>query len=176
MADNLKEKQGARPESFESREQQRAAGKEKPAQMRETKEKASEVLRSQSAEAIEGQEGVERGDGRVSEAASEDKAHAPAAGGKKAYTSDEVEAIRAKLLAALPPQEVMIRQIRKKLYKEEKVLTKRMHKMQKSSHTNAFHLTIVVLQLRKIREYFYVLANATYEMIKHLWLKIVHGV
>lgn len=175
MSDNLKEKLGSRTESEESKEN-RAPSKDKPAQARETKEKASQVLRSESAEANEGQEGVENGDGRVSESASEDKKQDPAGGGKKAYTADEVEAIRARLLAALPPQEVMIKQIRRKLYKEEKVLTKRMHKMQKSSHTNAFHLTIVVLQLRKVREYFYVLANATYEMIKHLWLKIVHGV
>ncbi|MBI5413143.1 hypothetical protein HZA42_02215 [Candidatus Peregrinibacteria bacterium] len=175
MADNLKEKPGSRTESDESKEN-RAPSRDKPVQARETKEKASKVLRSESVEANEGQEDVENGDGRVSESVSEDKNRASVAGGKKAYTADEIEAIRAKLLAALPPQEVMIKQIRRKLYKEEKVLTKRMHKMQKSSHTNAFHLTIVVSQLRKVREYFYVLASATYEMVKHLWLKIVHGV
>lgn len=149
---------------------------EKPAAAGEVKKKAAEVMHSDSVEAVEGQEGVEGLDGKISEVSSEDKAHAPAATGGKSYSADEIEAIRAKLLAALPPQDVMIKQIRKKLYKEEKVLTKRMKKLQKKAHTHAFHLTLVTAQLRKVREYFSMLAHATYEMIKHLWLKIVHGV
>lgn len=156
-------------------ETQKESGQvEKRLDGKEVKQKASKVLESESAEAAEGQEGVELSEGKVSEVSSEDKAYAPAGSGK-AYSADEIEAIRAKLLAALPPQEVMIRQIRKKLGQQEKNLTKRMKKLQKKSHTNAFHLTIVVSQLRKIREYFSKLAHATYELIKHLWLEIVHG-
>lgn len=142
---------------------------------KEVKQKASEVLKTESAEAVEGQEGVELSEGKVSEVSSEDKAYAPQGSGK-AYSADEIEAIRAKLLAALPPQEVMMKQIRKKLGQQEKVLTKRMKKLQKKSHKNAFYLTIVVAQLRKVREYFSRLAHATYELVKHLWLEIVHGV
>lgn len=148
---------------------------EKPTAVRDIKKKASEVLKSQeTAEALEGQEGVESG-GKISEISAEDKAYAPG-GGIQGYSADQVEAIRAKLLAALPPQEVMIREIRNKLYKKEKVLSKRMKKLQKNSHKSAFQLTVVVSQIRKIREYFSMLAHATYEMVKHLWLKIVHGV
>ena len=149
---------------------------EKPVATKDIKKKASDVLHAEDVEAQEGQEGVEGMDGKISESTSEDRAHAPAATGGKSYSADEIEAIRAKLLAALPPQEVMIKQIRRKLYKEEKVLTKRMNKLKKKSHTHAFQLTIVVSQMRKIREYFSMLVHATYEMIKHLWLKIVHGV
>lgn len=150
--------------------------REKPETAREIKKKASEVLHVESAETMEGAETSEFVEGKVSEVTAEDKAYAPAASGKRAYTADEIEIIRAKLLAALPPQEMMIKQIRRKLYREEKVLTKRMNKLRKKSHTRAFELTIVVAQLRKLREYFSMLAHATYEMIKHLWLKIVHGV
>lgn len=140
------------------------------------KEKASELLQSDTVEAAEGQEGAEMADGKVSEMAAEDKAKASQGGAKKKYSDDEIEAIRAKLLAALPSQAMMVKQIRKKLQREEKVLVKRMKKLQKKSHVNAFQLTIVVAQLRKVREYFFLLAHATFEMVKHLWLKIVHGV
>lgn len=155
---------------------ERGPEREKPEAAKEAKKKASEVLNEESMEGVEGAEGSEFVEGKVSETTSEDKAYAPAASGKSTYTADEIEAIRAKLLAALPPQEVMMKQIRRKLYREEKVLTKRMNKLRKKSHTKAFELTIVVAQLRKLREYFSMLAHATYEMIKHLWLKIVHGV
>lgn len=155
---------------------EKAPEREKPQAAREVKEKAKELLHAEGVEATEGAEGAELVEGKVSEVAGEDKAYAPATSGQRAYTADEVEAIRAKLLAALPPQEVMIQQIRRRLYKEEKVLTKRMNKLRKKSHTHAFQLTLVVSQLRKLREYFSMLAHATYEMIKHLWLKIVHGV
>ncbi|MEK7524732.1 MAG: hypothetical protein AAB588_06945 [Patescibacteria group bacterium] len=148
----------------------------KPEQNREVKQKAADILHSDSVDSAEGMDGMESGDGRVSESAGEDKGAGPQAGGKRAYSDDEREAIRAKLLAALPPQEVMIKEIRKKLYKEEKVLTKRMKKLQKKSHTQAFQLTIVVAQLRRVSEYFSILAHATYELVKNLWLKIVHGV
>jgi hypothetical protein len=70
----------------------------------------------------------------------------------------------------------MIKQITKKLRQEEKKLTKEFGKLSKTAHKNAFQLNIVVMQLRKVKDYFAILAHATYELIKHLWLKIVHGV
>lgn len=151
-------------------------GAEKPKPSAETKQKAAELLSAESSETVEGQEGVEVGGEKVSEATGEDRKKAPAGKGTTPLSNDQIEAIRAKLLAALPPQEVMIRQIRRKLRSEEKDLTKQMKKLKKKSSTQAFYLTIVVAKLRKVREYFSVLAHATYEMVKHLWLKIVHGV
>lgn len=164
-------------DSHASLETSKAAERtEKPAASKEVKSKASELLKTESAEGKEGQEGTELSEGRVGEVSGEDKAYAPAGQGKTNMSTDEIEAIRAKLLAALPPQEIMIKQIKKKLYNNEKVLTKQMNKLSKNAHRNAFQLNIVVGQLRKVREFFSMLAHATYEMIKHLWLKIVHGV
>lgn len=149
---------------------------EKRTEAEKVKRETEQVLSTETVEAIEGQEGVEFSEGKVSEVAREDKSQASGASGKRAYTADEIETIRAQLLKALPTQEIMIRQIRKKLYSQEKVLTHRMKKLRKKAHLNAFQLTIVVAQLRKIREYFSMLVHATYEMVKHLWLKIVHGI
>lgn len=147
--------------------------KEKPAAAAETKRRAAEVVQT---EGVDSQEGAESSEGNISESASEDKSTAPVGGGKVKYSDDQIEAIRAKLLAALPPQEVMIKQIRQKLYKQEKDLTKRLDKLKGKAAKHAFEVNIVVMQLRKIREFFSVLAHATYEIVKHLWLKIVHGV
>lgn len=149
---------------------------EKPVGAQEIKEKTSRILKAESAEAAETSEGVELSEGKVSEGLGEDKAQAPVGGAKRSYTADEIEAIRAKLLAALPSQAIMVKQIKNTLYAQEKKLTKKMKKMGKKAHKYAFELNIVVAQLRKIREYFSVLAHATYEVIKTLWLKIVHGV
>ena len=148
---------------------------EKPKETKEVKKKAADVLKSSEAdEGAEGQEGIETGN--VSEYAGEDKSYTPAAGGKKNYSDDEIEAIRARLLKALPPQAVMIKQIRKKLVHDEKNLTKRMNKLKRKAHLHAYEMTTAVAQLRKVKEYLSMLAHATYELIKHLWLKIVHGV
>lgn len=147
----------------------------KPEASKDVKKKTSEVL-SGDLDAAEGSEGAEVGGEKVSEEASEDKSHAPQASGKRTYTTDEIEVIRAKLLAALPPQDVMIRQIKKKLGQEQKVLTKKMKTLKGKAHKHAFELTIVIAQLRKVREFFSILAHATFDMVKHLWLKIVHGV
>lgn len=157
-------------------EQVKSAPKE-PESGKDIGKKAASVIRTVELEGLEVMEGTEAAEeGRVSEVSAEDKTYVPGGGARRSYSADEIEAIRAKLLAALPPQDVMIKQIRKKLVKEEKILTKRMKKFKRRAHKQAFQLTIVVMQLRKLREYFHSLAHATYEMIKHLWLKIVHGV
>lgn len=149
----------------------------RPEGSREVKEKAREVLKTEGKDANEGMAEAEAIDGKISESAGEDKAVGPASiFGATVYTADEVETIRAKLLAALPPQEEMVRQIRRTLQREEKILSKRMTKLTRRAHRHAFELAIVVSQLRKVREYFGMLAHATFELVKHLWLKIVHGV
>lgn len=167
----------ALPEKLRPRITQKkdAEQREKSLETRGVKERAAEVFTVPSQEALEVQEGIESG--KISEVTTEDKAQTPVpAGTRKVYSTDEIEAIRAKLLATLPPQEVMVKQIRKKLKKQEALLTKKMKQLQRRSHQNAFYLTIVIAKLRKIQEYFSLLAHATFELIKHLWLKIVHGV
>lgn len=172
--DSTKLKENLSPERQASQPQK---GPDRPHSDSDVKRAASELVQNvNGTENAETQDGVEMGSGNVSEDASEDKNKAAQGGGKKAYSTDEVEAIRAKLLAALPPQEVMIKEIKKKLYKQEDDLSKRMKKLSKHSHTQSYQLTIVISQLRKIREYFSMLAHATFDIVKHLWLKIVHGV
>jgi len=141
----------------------------------EIKAGASEVLTTvESGEA--GQEGaVEMGTGEVSEEVKEDKKKSSGGSGK-AMTADEIEAIRARLLANLPPQAVMVKQIKKKLYLQERKLNKEFNTYKSKGAKAAYQLNVVVAQWRKVREYFAVLANATFEMVKQLWLKIVHGV
>lgn len=129
------------------------------------------------AEAKEGAEGtVEFAEGKIAEEISEDKKRAPVTGLGGALTADEIEVIRAKLLANLPPQEVMVKQIRRKLETREKQLRKDYKKFKKMGHKAAFQLTKIVASIRKIQEYFLVLAHATFDVVKQLWLKIVHGV
>lgn len=148
-------------------------------EIREAKEfrkEAAEVV--ESVEAREGKEAaVEFAEGKISETVREDKKKGPAGkGAGGALTADEIEAIRAKLLANLPPQAVMMKQIRKKLMKDEKHLNKEFKQLKRMGHTAAFQLNRVVAQLRKIHEFFSLLAHATFDMVKQLWLKIVHGV
>lgn len=149
-------------------------GSEKQLSSGDVKKRTHEVR--QTLESAEITETAEAGGETISESAGEDKARGPTGGAIKSYSTDQIEAIRAKLLKALPPQEVMIRDIRKKLNFEEKNLTKKIKRLRKQAHTHAFELTNLVMQLRNIREFFATLAHATYEIIKHLWLKIVHGV
>ncbi|PIQ77066.1 hypothetical protein COV82_06395 [Candidatus Peregrinibacteria bacterium CG11_big_fil_rev_8_21_14_0_20_46_8] len=155
-------------------------GPQKPKEMDEVKERASEVVGA----GVEGAEAgtaetVETGAERPSERIREGAGEEGSSGGGTAATQGEeetIEEIRARLLKALPPQKEMVRQIKRTLFKQEKELTKRMHKLQRRSHTTAWELTNVVRRLRQIQEYFSILAHATYEVVKNLWLKIVHGV
>lgn len=149
---------------------------EKSSVSQETGKRTAEILKTESAEAAEGQEAVELSEGKISEQTSEDKRYAPYTGAGRGYSADQIEAIRAKLLAAIPPQEIMVKQIKNKLFKDRRDLAKRMKKVIGKADRKAFELNIIVAQLRKISEYFSLLAHATYELVKTLWLKIVHGV
>lgn len=137
--------------------------------------KAAELIGKDAS--LEGQEGSGNVDGNISEDVGEDK-NTGSQGGVHggALTDEEKEELRAKLLASVPTQEVMIKEIRKKLISQERHLIKKITKLESKAHKNAFQLTIMVQQLRMVREYFRQIARATYELVKHLWLKIVHGV
>lgn len=153
--------------------QQHASSKEvkKPEAAEKVHKQTSEVLGKDEVEA-----GTEFSMGTVAEGAQEDKSKAGQGGGGQAKGDDDVEAIRAKLLARVPPQEVMVRQIKKKLYGEQHKLLRHVGDLSRRADKNAYLLTEIIKKLRVVREYFSVLAHATYEMVKHLWLKIVHGV
>lgn len=119
-------------------------------------------------------EGLKMGD--VSEETTEDKKRASGSGVAATKSDDEIAAIRAKLLANLPTEKVMVRQIKAKLIKDEKRLNKEYSKAMRLGQKAAFRLVQVVAQLRKINDYLAMLANATFDVVKQLWLKIVHGV
>lgn len=142
--------------------------------------KGSHEVRSQATEVLGDSESTEEaeGDGRVSENTSEDKSKQSQGTGKssKNMTDDEKEQLRARLLASPPTPERMQADIRKVLKKQEHVLEGEISSLKKQAHKNAYQLTQVMGQLRVVKDYFNQLAKATYEVLKHLWLKIVHGV
>ncbi|MBP9718496.1 hypothetical protein KBD59_04345 [Candidatus Gracilibacteria bacterium] len=172
MATDSKEQLSSQPH-LETTEKN-SSHKSELAESKNIQKGASDVLGS--ADSNESQEAGENADGRVSETAGEDKSKASQGGGKKQYTDDEIEAIRAKLLASAPPQETMVREIKRKLLKQEHQLEKEYKKLFNKAQKNPYQFAEVVRKIRKIKVYFSVIARATYEMVKHLWLKIVHGV
>ena len=114
--------------------------------------------------------------GNVSEEASENKSGPSQGGSTKSMTADEIEQLRAKLLASAPPEEMMVKQIAKSLRKQEKELEHEYHKLASNPSKNPSRYVEVVSNLRQISMYFESLLSATYEYVKHLWLKIVHGI
>ncbi len=116
--------------------------------------------------------------GNVSESTSEDKKTGSQGGatGGKAMTTDEVEQLRAKLLANAPAQTDMVRQIRKVLSDKEHKLEREFSSLASNPQKNPAKFVEVVSKIRQIRVYFDSMLNATYEYVKHLWLKIVHGI
>lgn len=172
--DNKKAEKLLIPKGGEKADRSRERGEIK--EVSEIKKEAAHIV--EAVEVQEGKEGaVEFAEGKVAEEISEGKKKAPAGGiGGKPLTDDQIESIRAKLLKNLPPQKVMVSQIRSKLRIEEKKLNKEFRRLKKMGSQTAYELTKVVSKLRKIREYFSMLAHATFEIVKQLWLKIVHGV
>lgn len=129
----------------------------------------------------EGSESSEDGGesmGNVSEATGEDAVSPSQGGGSggKTMTTDEIEQLRAKLLASAPPQALMMKQIQKSLTKEVQKLEKQFDDLVSNPQQNPAEFVEVVSKMRQISVYFESMLNATYEYIKHLWLKIVHGI
>jgi hypothetical protein len=136
---------------------------------------ASDVV-GPGVEAGEGSEQAEFSEGKVSETAGEDKKKSSGGAFKAAQAADEVEIIRARLLQNLPTKRVMVREIKRTLQRQEVVLEKQYKKLRRKGHKEAYRLNGVVAQMRHVREFFSKLADATFEIIKQLWLKIVHNV
>ncbi len=143
---------------------------------KDVKKGAESVLGSaESGETSE--DGVEGGDGKVSESTSEDKSkQGQSSGGKgKAMTNDEKEQQKAKLLANPPLEREMIRQISKVLDKQKHKLEDEADSLLSSPQKNPSRLVEVIGKIRAINQHFESMVGATYEFLKHLWLKIVHG-
>ncbi len=82
--------------------------------------------------------------------------------------------IKAKLLQNLPSEKRMVKDIENTLSKEMKVLRKRANMAIKLG--NAFEFTNIIAKIREMKNTIANLAHATYEMIRNIWLKIVHGI
>lgn len=166
-----------RLQTLEAGESKEAPQKSEIGGTKEIQKEAASVVETAGVEAVQGKEaGVELSEGKVGEQVSELKKKGPAGAWPATKTADEIETIRARLLQNLPSHEIMMHQIKQTLRRQEKDLQKQYKKVRRMGDKAAYKLNIVVAQLRKIREFLSVLANATFEMIKNLWLKIVHGV
>lgn len=78
------------------------------------------------------------------------------------------------LIASKPPAEEMVRDINAKLKQEKKYLKTDERKYRRMGDLN--NLGKIIARLREINESMATVAHATYELLKKLWLKIVHGI
>ncbi|MBI5754955.1 hypothetical protein HZA41_01920 [Candidatus Peregrinibacteria bacterium] len=85
----------------------------------------------------------------------------------------QTAAIKAQLLAALPAERVMKQQIEGVLSHQIDHLMKSAKKAEKRD--DYFELNRIVALIRSLKDTLADLAYATYEMLKNLWLKVVHG-
>jgi hypothetical protein len=123
----------------------------------------------------EGLTGVERvievASEQVNEQGSTGKAQATVQASQK---DEDMADIKLKLKESKPPKKNMIHEIEAVLKKEERVLNKQKRKYIKSQAYKA--LNQVFARLREIKRILKELADATYEYIKNMWLKLVHNI
>ncbi|MBI2464177.1 hypothetical protein HYV57_04430 [Candidatus Peregrinibacteria bacterium] len=162
--------------SVETRENQETRESEK--NLREATKMAGE--------GIEGTlEGINFGTERVSEKISEHTSengssvkktqHQTSQVAKKATNVKEsADAIKARLLNSMPTEQVMKREIKTMLDQDIHQLLKKARLAEKKG--NAFELNKLVAKIREIKDILASIAHATYEMLKNLWLKVVHGI
>lgn len=116
--------------------------------------------------------------GKVSEVLSksdEDSAGGLAGGAKPAKFNPAQ--IRAQLLKQLPDEKVMRKEIEKEIKNEIKYLHKKAMKMLRSpQHMNYFEMSNIVGKIRELKGTLYKLIKASFESLKTLWLRYVHGV
>ncbi len=149
-------------------------------------EKNQEKLKLSQADAtqrLEGQEGSHENSKLrefISEYVSEDVTGVPGqsfqkTSGKPAKKGLTAEQRRAQLLAARPSEREMRSQIRAKLSQEMNELKFQYRKLKGKAHA-ACKLNAVVAKMREIQEYFIQMAIATYEVLRKMWLRLVHGI
>lgn len=81
---------------------------------------------------------------------------------------------KKELIASQPPAPKMVHEINVKLHQEVKKLKSEERQYRWSSD---FHnLGKVIARLREINEIVGTIAHATYEVLKKIWLKVVHGI
>lgn len=123
-------------------------------------------------------EGMESVDGRVAETLSEDRSKIGdiKAGGFVYRQKVDPTAIRAQLLQNLPDQKVMMVQVSKEIHKEIKYLHKKAMKMLRTpGEVNYFEMSNLMKKLRELKGILSDLFRASFETLKTLWLRFVHG-
>lgn len=141
---------------------------------KEVKEAA--VGKEAFAEAVDFNESAET-TGKVSETlgkVGEDKGGV--IGGAKGKIYDPAQ-IKANLLKSIPSERAMKHQIEREIKKEIKYLHKKAVKMFTSpGRVNYFEMSNLMKKIRELKGILIILAKATLESLKTLWLRFVHGV
>lgn len=131
-------------------------------------------------EGVEGAEGAEGVDGKIAELAHEGVGeHRQSTAGKfqqfqTQMTAAQAEALKKKLLEMPPPRKQMIREIQKHIHREIKVLQKNAAKCEKQGKFK--ELNELVRCMRELTDLLNRLIHATADVVKNLWLKVVHGI
>lgn len=81
---------------------------------------------------------------------------------------------KKELIASQPPAPQMVQEISTTLQHEKKQLKAEEKKFRRSADLN--NLGKIVARLREINEIVDTIAHATYEILKKIWLKVVHGI
>jgi hypothetical protein len=130
---------------------------------------------------LEGVEGSEDGEamGNVSESAEGLGEHRQATGGKfqkfqKKMTDDEAKALKAKLLTKPPTKRQMVQQVRKHIHDEIVSMEKQARKHRRAGSFQ--DLSRAVARIRELRSVLAQLFHATSEVVKNIWLRVVHGI
>jgi len=84
--------------------------------------------------------------------------------------------IKAELLKKAPSQEIMFKQVEKEIKKEINYLHKRAKRAMRGDSVSAFELNNIVKKIRELKALLLMIAKATAETLKTLWLRFVHGV
>lgn len=166
------------PESVSSSPESKVNVKTKE-ELKPSKEvrEASDVGKAAYAEAVGLDESLET-TGRVSEVLSTKEGEsAPATGSQKTTTKVDPAVIRANLLNNMPSEAVMKKQIEVEIKKEIDYLHRKAMKMFRSpGQVSYFEMNNVLKKIRELKGLLVALLKASFDGLKTLWLRFVHGI
>ncbi|KKR07011.1 MAG: hypothetical protein UT33_C0006G0087 [Candidatus Peregrinibacteria bacterium GW2011_GWC2_39_14] len=113
----------------------------------------------------------------VSELPPEQKQTSPAGGGTT-HKSHKLTAaqMRAKLLANLPSEKRMKTDISTEIEKEVEELKSKAKSMRYFGPANYYEMNNIIAKIHELNDILSSLVTATFEMLKSLWLRFVHGI
>lgn len=150
---------------------------ESPKELTEQQGFAVEQGLPETTEIAEKIEAVEIPSEKVTENVSEKRDKKGDSAAFASQKASQVKKIREELLKNPPSEKQMRREVEMALGKEIKKLQKQTNAIIYNPANRDFHkLNIVVQKLREFRRILASLAQVTYEMLKNLWLRFVHGI